>query len=74
MREAEQKFAEGLERMRHETQQGPDGSGSYVSLPNQTTPPELNGNGNGNGETPPKAGTRGTGLNGTGVEVASETL
>lgn len=74
MREAEQKFAEGLERMRHETQQGPDGSGSYVSLPNQTTPPGLNGNGNGNGETPPKAGTRGTGLNGTGVEVASETL
>lgn len=41
MREAEQKFAEGLERMRHETQQGPDGSGSYVSLPNQTTPPGL---------------------------------
>ena len=42
MREAEQKFAQGLERMRQETNQIPEErSGSYVSLPNQGTPPGL---------------------------------
>ena len=75
MREAEQKFAEGLERMRHETQQGPDGgSGSYVSLPNQNTPPGLNGNGNGNAENPPNTGIGSDRRNGMGAEAASETL
>lgn len=59
LREAEQKFLQGIEKLRMETQQNQEGSNrSYVSIPNQGegTPQEQ---GNGLGNQPP-------GLNGKG--------
>ena len=76
MREAEQKFAQGLERMRQETNQIPEErSGSYVSLPNQGTPPGLNYQGNGDGP-PPRVENGGDcpNENGNSGEGANEVL
>ena len=53
LREAEQKFLQGIEKFRMETQQNQEGSNrSYVSIPNQGegTPQEQ---GNGSGNQPP---------------------